>query len=376
MSGDKSNIDPFDGGDDTPLAPPPTGADPDNDADAPPSTGASPAPHEPPAPVAQTPEPPLAGDDGPIPQPITQPKTAVWRDDLEARGFKKDGFSDEDADFIDEARRNGWTPPDNFKGDPKGYVGPKKFVEQGRKSPAAVRRENTEMERQIKEMRDSQQRMEQQQQADRARAIQRGYQRAMQDVQQRKVEAWQKGDAKAMAQADKDMMALVTKKAQDDARAEMQAQSPQTQQVPEFISSWQSQNAWYGPQGDPDKTAFADSLVEYYAAQGYTQKALLDVVTRDVEARFGGAQAQPQQQTSPQQRETLTLPANRGFQQPPAGAEAPRQNAKPQATISQYDAGVQEAFGDFWDEHGPKGTGMYSDKSKAETAFLDMMKGW
>lgn len=284
------------------------------------------------------------------PQPDVPAPKASFDPALAERGFDPKSFSDDDDQYVDQAKSMGWTPPDSFKGNPEGYVGAKRFVERGRSSPAAVRRENKELQDQLATIQAQQERMIQQQEADRARIIKSSYDRALRDLQAQKMNAFKTGDVQAFQNADQRERELLQNQPQA---------APQPQSEPAHVSSWKKQNEWFGT--DPARTALADGLAQQVATEGYQGQALLQEVTRRV-FDIMPMEAKPQ-----------TVPATQAFQaQPVGGAESTAPAPAKQSGISRLNAEAKEAFEEFYNDFGPSsGIGLYKSRDAAEKAFLD-----
>lgn len=176
---------------------------------------------------------------------MTEQAAAVAPPEDEAVLEPQDGQT-EPANDEAEARRNGWKPQEEFKGDPKGWIDAKTFNERGREILPIVQAQNKKLERDIAELRKT---MEQAAEHF-SKAEQRAYEQAMRDFETRLEEATAADDATAVKKIAKDMAAFEKPATKDKEPANVT-------EHPVFLE-WQATNTWYG--ADEDLTAYAEGL--------------------------------------------------------------------------------------------------------------------
>lgn len=112
--------------------------------------------------------------------------------------------ANQNTEVEDKARKMGWTPKEEFKGDPEKWRDAAEFVERGENMLPIVKatvkkqeRQIAELERTIKEFADYHSKTEQ-----------RAYEKAFKELKAKQIEAVAAGDAKAFAEVDAEMAAL------------------------------------------------------------------------------------------------------------------------------------------------------------------------
>lgn len=183
----------------------------------------------------------------------------------------------EQVDYEAEARKMGWTPKEDFKGDPNHHLDAETFYTRSIEfmpiAKATIRKLSNKidaMERDQKKALDYYSKTEQ-----------RAYEKALADIKAEQEAAVESGDVAAFRAADKKA---------DELRKEMSAPQQdepisEDQRAEEF-ADWGKENRWYAT--DPIMQAYADSQAAILARakNGFLDRADLDAVTEKVKAKF------------------------------------------------------------------------------------------
>lgn len=209
-------------------------------------------------------------------------------DTTEATVVDGDSTSQETArDYEAEARRHGWTPKEEFKGDGSKWVDAETFVKRAdevmpflKKQNGALKRELDDLKRQMRKASDYF-----------SKAEERAYQKALSDIEQRHAEAVEMGDARA-AKAAVDEMRKVEKDFEDtkaalEVPADDVADKPDEATLRRELNDWMEANDWYVL--DDKKRAYADLQAEKMGpAEQWPngRKAWFDELAKRVDNRF------------------------------------------------------------------------------------------
>ena len=158
-------------------------------------------------------------------------------------------------DYEAEARSHGWTPKDDFKGDPTRWVDAETFVKRADEVMPFLKKQNAALKREIDDMRRQQKKA-----ADFfSKAEERAYNRAMTDLQAKMDEAVESGDRDAARKVLKDMDDLKS----DFTSERMEAEPKEKEDGPEVVAQaqqairdWIDGSDWYFT--DEKKTKYAD----------------------------------------------------------------------------------------------------------------------
>jgi len=191
------------------------------------------------------------------------------------------------------ARRMGWVPEDEFKGDPEKWVDADTFVQRGEEIMPVLKENLGRMETKFEslqgEYRNSQEKIEQlnktlERVVDMSKtASKRAYQRALRDLKKQQREAAKNGDLDTYDAIDRQMEELGEESVKEEPKRE--AKSAEGGIHPDF-GGWHKENLWYGQ--DKELTAFANGLGPIVAQEipGVDGKPFFDEVTRRVKAAF------------------------------------------------------------------------------------------
>ena len=163
--------------------------------------------------------------------------------DTEAATPLEGGDDAQPRDYEGEARAHGWTPKDEFRGDPARWVDSETFAKRAdevmpflKKQNAALKREMDDLKKTVKQASSHFEKSEE-----------RAYQRALSDLEAKHTEAVETGDTRAASAAVKEMRAL-----EQPAKAEPVNEA----QAKQELADWVENTGWYG--ADEQKTKYAD----------------------------------------------------------------------------------------------------------------------
>lgn len=218
----------------------------------------------------------------------------------------------EDPALLAEAKRMGWTPKDEFRGDPEKWRPASEFVERGRNMLPIVQATVKKQANEIAELKASMKQMGEYF----TKAEQRSYEKAMADLKAQRAQAIKDGDGEAFAQVDD---------AIDGLKKDMEAKAP-----PKAESS---EDPVYEEWADENKRWLADEELEEFATfkanslrkngEKATGRKFLDLVTDAVKKRFPEKFENPRRQAAPAVEGATSLrKGGKGFADLPAEARA------------------------------------------------------
>ncbi len=163
-------------------------------------------------------------------------------------------------DYETEARERGWTPKDEFKGDPSRWIEAEDFVKNAETKMPLLSKENKHLKDKIEFLERTVKRL--------TKAEQNAYKSAVDDLKRQQREAVEYGDVKAFENLDKQIDRLrddMTEDAPEDAKAA-------------FVE-FREANEWYDLGGLPGASAverraraLADRIADKFTAQGLQQE--------------------------------------------------------------------------------------------------------
>lgn len=180
-------------------------------------------------------------------------------------------------DFEAEARQHGWTPHDDFKGDPNKWVDAETFVKRAdevmpllKKQTQALRNENSVLKRELRNA------------ITRVDGVERrAYERAMADIEKRMDEAASVGNTAGVQKAREEMKGL-----------HKEATAPQVSPVSkeeamEAMIEFREQNPWYDKGGLARD--YADMLAQKHSdlAEGMRPSEYFSMIAEKVQERYG-----------------------------------------------------------------------------------------
>lgn len=191
-----------------------------------------------------------------------------------------------ERDYEAEARAHGWTPKEEFKGDPNRWVDAETFAKRADEVMPFLKKQNVGLKRELDDLK----KQVKQASAHFSKAEERAYNRAMADLQAKHDEAVETGDVKASRAVLKEM---------DDLRAEAVAPAKVDEPVdPEAarkeLNAWIAENDWYVL--DDSKRRFADLQADLMGPAIHWeggQQAWLQELGKRVEKKFAEPKPNP-----------------------------------------------------------------------------------
>lgn len=228
--------------------------------------------------------------------------------------------SDDDGaprDFEAEARLHGWTPKDDFKGDPSRWVDAETFVTRADEVMPLLKKKTQHQDREIAELKRTVKRL--------AKAEQAAYDNALADLRAKAEAAVESGDLAAFRKVDGQIETL-RKEAEADADP-THGEDPQ-----EAYEAFRETNAWYdkanlasASEMEVDARLFADRLADKYVKQGLQQEVapteFFARIASETEAKYPLLKARRTREKPPSAVEGVT-PGN-GSRNAKTGANLP-----------------------------------------------------
>jgi len=221
----------------------------------------------------------------------------------------------------DRARLSGWTPAEEFKGDPDRWVDAETWNKRADELMPILKATNKKLEekltqyeseigatkKELEDLRKTTKRM-----ADVGSKIsQREYDRALETIRKEQSRAVAEGDADAFERLEKQKDSL-------------EKPEPIEINTPDPRNDFISRNPWYGQDGKEEMTGYAYIMAEKYAKQGLAPEEQLTRVEADVKQKFPEEFGNKRRQTAavdgddkPPQK-----PSKKGYSSLPAEAKA------------------------------------------------------
>lgn len=231
----------------------------------------------------------------------------------------------DEASFEVRAKEMGWSPKEQFRGDPEKWIPAEEFVRRGEELLPIVRADNRKLRDEVGSLRGETQNLKSQLKA--AQESIDALKEFNSAANREKVEAARRETARALKEAQSEGDTEKVLELQDqleeqttalrEAKAQPKAPPTPPQEDPIF-SQWKAENDWYGK--DRRKTAFATGVAEDLRANGEkaTGRAFLDKVAAEVDKQFNErplagkveGDAQPGNSGGPRGRSFADLPAD------------------------------------------------------------------
>ena len=193
----------------------------------------------------------------------------------------------DDAGGVEEkARALGWKSADEWVGDTSNHMTADKFLETQEKLAAkadaaaqkrigALNAEMKELKQTISELGDHLK-----------KADQRALERARQEIQVRMDMAVEEGDTAGYRKAQSDLAGLTEEVTAAAAPAKKEPEGRIDPEAEQLFNDFQAANEWYGPNGDPKATIYANRMAKEVADSGFSGKKFYDAVTELVKEEF------------------------------------------------------------------------------------------
>jgi hypothetical protein len=199
------------------------------------------------------------------------------------------GADDAQQQIEARARAMGWTPKDEFRGDPAKWRDAGEFVERGENLLPLVKAQNKRLEREVAELKQTTREMGDYL----SKTEQRAYDRALADLKQQRKEALAAGDGDAFDKADEQIEQL-----KSDAAAKAAKRAEKKDDGPDPVySEWESRNAWLK---DAELSEYAEFAAQKLRASGEkaTGAEFLDMVAERVKKQFPAKFTNPRRESA------------------------------------------------------------------------------
>lgn len=194
----------------------------------------------------------------------------------------------------DEARRSGWTPKDQFKGDPEKWIDAETFVQRGREILPIVQAQNRKLEKAVDDANAKVKSLEKTLSKfaeHNSKTEQRAYERAMKDLKAELATAAAAGDLDEVERITDDMA---------DLKQEARPKDEPPAGVKEAVKAFEAANPWFGT--DKVMTAAARAIGQELAESGVTDpEEQLTEVARRIKVEF------PHKFTNPRREAAATV---------------------------------------------------------------------
>ena len=173
-----------------------------------------------------------------------------------------------EPDTIAKAEDMGWTPKDQFKGDPSKWLPAAEFVRRGEEFVPFLKATNKKLDAKVHKLESTVAKLAEHN----AKTDERAYERALRDLKAELATAAQSGDAEAVDQITDEIADLKTAKAAPRDTFE------------DTFNAWKADNAWYD--NDPDLQAYAFGVGQELAGKKVSREDQLTQVAERVRKAF------------------------------------------------------------------------------------------
>lgn len=208
----------------------------------------------------------------------------------DAAGAGGDGDNEAQQQLEARARAMGWTPKDEFKGDPAKWRDAGEFVERGENLLPLVKAQNKRLEREVAELKQTTKEFAEHL----SKTEQRAYDRALATLKEQRKEALAAGDGDAFEKADEQIEQL---KRDAAAKAAKHAGKNDDGGADPVYTEWESRNTWLKDQEMSDYAEFAAQKLRA-GGERATGAEFLDLVVQKVKAQFPTKFTNPRRETA------------------------------------------------------------------------------
>lgn len=178
-----------------------------------------------------------------------------------------------EIDYEEEAKKDGWVPQEEWKGDPEKWVDAETFVENGQKINGILKSKVERLENALEENKRTTQEFKEWTEKQREKE-KRELKSRIEELEAEREQAISEGDGQKFTKVDAEL---------NDLRTEVREEP---NPIKEIAAQWQSENTWYKPGSDDELSIYADGIADRVAQQGYTGRAYFNEITRRVQDRF------------------------------------------------------------------------------------------
>ena len=182
-----------------------------------------------------------------------------------------------DQETVNEAKRQGWVPQEEYDGPADKWVDAETFVKKGKEINAILRKDNEFLKREIAEMKSTMMEFKKFSADNEKRA----YDRALAELREQKKMAVSQGDGDKLLEVDDAIEELKEQRAK-----EAQETKQATNQIDPSFVEWNDDNKWFGK--DPELTEEANLIGETLKRRQPTLigREFLDEVTKKIKKMY------------------------------------------------------------------------------------------
>lgn len=243
-----------------------------------------------------------------------------------------------EENYEEEARKDGWVPKEEWRGDPEKWTDAKTFVENGQKINGILKSKVERLEQALEANKQTASEFREYTQRQREKE-QRELKARIEELEKERAEAVTEGDGQRFTKLDNEINELRSEAA------------PKEDPIKEIAASWQSENPWYKPQSEDEMSIYADGIADRVANEGYTGRAYFNEITRRVKARF------PENFDNPKRKEPASVESPGASRDRPSNGRSyddlpPEDKAQCQRFIKEIPGFTKEQFLEQydWDE--------------------------
>lgn len=212
------------------------------------------------------------------------------QDNTPAEGEENTTPEPKNTETDDKARRMGWVPKDEFRGDPAKWRPADEFVKRGEDQLPILRERLRHQDKQLAELQKSMKEFAEYH----TKTEQRSYERAIEDLKARQAQAVAASDGQAFL----DIGAEIERISNDAALKQAPSVKEQAPDDAPAFKAWKSANAWY--EKDDEMTSFADNIgAHLYRTKGLEGDKLFEAVTEKVKREFPEKFENPRRNAAP-----------------------------------------------------------------------------
>lgn len=192
------------------------------------------------------------------------------------------------SEIEEKAIKMGWTPKDQFKGDPEKWRSADEFVERGENMLPIVKAQVKRQEREIAELKETMRQFGEYH----TKTEQRAYERALNDLREQRAQAIKDGDGVEFDRVDTEI-----EKLRKQLEQEKPAQVQDASKDPVYVE-WRSRNPWID---DPELESYAVSIGESLREAGVMEKGteFLEMVGKKMKLAFPERFKNPRRENAP-----------------------------------------------------------------------------
>ena len=188
-------------------------------------------------------------------------------------------MSEEERDYENEARQQGWKPQEDYEGDPERWVDAQTFVERGEQFVGLLKPKLDKLEKQLRYQESVNKDMKKY-----VKEFQSAKQKEIEQLEtklkEQRKQAVAAGDGEAFERAETELQNL------QDQKKGMAPPKEAQPEPPEWAQDWLSENQWY--EKDPVLRRFADAYSDELRTlnPSLTEREFLDSVSEHVKAEM------------------------------------------------------------------------------------------